>query len=209
MVKARHWSDITVSSNDEQTPLNSASSNGHIEVVKLLLEKSADVAVASNDGWTPLNSASNSGHVEVVKLLLKRGASVAVANNNGWTPLNSASDMTRQLVRGEVLETTLAFLLSWLFQWPFRTIMHCTSRYLACTLRLSSRLSTHIQGRSSSLSFSLPHFAWKMGPFCIGGNVRGCQSCSCVSGPRLAYQIIALSPDNYQATIRISLIIGR
>jgi ankyrin repeat protein len=72
--------------------LNSASNNGHVDVVKLLLEKGADMAVANQGGWTPLNSASNNGHVDVVKLLLEAGADVAVASNDGWTPLNSASD---------------------------------------------------------------------------------------------------------------------
>jgi ankyrin repeat protein len=69
-----------------------ASDTGHVEVVKLLLEKSADMSVASNEGWTPLSSASRSGNIDVVKLLLKKGADVTVANIGGWTPLYLASD---------------------------------------------------------------------------------------------------------------------
>jgi ankyrin repeat protein len=55
-------------------PLNSASNNGHVDVVKLLLEKGADWTVPNNDGWMPLNCASNNGHVDVVKLLFEKGA---------------------------------------------------------------------------------------------------------------------------------------
>lgn len=47
-------------------PLNGASSNGHVEVVRLLLESGADIACQNRWGWTPLNAASFYGHSEVV-----------------------------------------------------------------------------------------------------------------------------------------------
>ena len=55
-------------------PLYLAAMKGHIEVVKLLLDKGADISVAHADGWTPLNAAATRGHLEVVKLLLDKGA---------------------------------------------------------------------------------------------------------------------------------------
>ena len=72
---------MTERSNDGWTPLHLAAGNGHLEVVKLLLEKSADVTVANNGGWTPLNSAASNGHNEMVKLLLEKGAGVTVATS--------------------------------------------------------------------------------------------------------------------------------
>lgn len=66
-------SHIMVANNNGLTLVHVASSNGHVKVVKLLLEKGADIMVATNDGWTPVNAASSNGHVEVVKLLLERG----------------------------------------------------------------------------------------------------------------------------------------
>ncbi|KAH8800873.1 ankyrin repeat-containing domain protein [Xylogone sp. PMI_703] len=69
------------------TPVNAASSNGHVEVVKLLLEKGADITVVSKYGWTPVYAASLKGHIKVIKLLLEKGADITTANNDGWTPL--------------------------------------------------------------------------------------------------------------------------
>ena len=54
--------------------------NGHVEIVKLLLDKEADVNVADKEEWTPLHVASENGHVEVVKLLLDKEADVNAAD---------------------------------------------------------------------------------------------------------------------------------
>ncbi|ROT37132.1 hypothetical protein SODALDRAFT_279597 [Sodiomyces alkalinus F11] len=42
--------DITVANNDSITPVVSATVNGHLEVVKLLVDKGADITVANKDG---------------------------------------------------------------------------------------------------------------------------------------------------------------
>ena len=55
-----------------------ASQNGHVEVVKLLLEKGAQIDDDGDRGRSPLMLASQEGHNKVVKLLLEKGAQVNI-----------------------------------------------------------------------------------------------------------------------------------
>jgi len=55
-----------------------ASSNGHLEVVKFLVEKGADIHADDNYAFC---WASKNGHLEVVKFLVEKGADIH-ANNN-------------------------------------------------------------------------------------------------------------------------------
>jgi hypothetical protein len=68
--------EAKVDSNDDlygRTPLSWASERGHLEVVKLLVEKGANMNTIDQDKFTPLHNASVRGHVEVVKLLSGSG----------------------------------------------------------------------------------------------------------------------------------------
>ena len=60
----------------EDTPLHFAATNGHVSMVKLLVERGADVNVKSQWGQTPLHYAAGEGHVAMVKLLVELGAEV-------------------------------------------------------------------------------------------------------------------------------------
>lgn len=51
---------------------------GHVEVVKLLVSRSADKSCKDKQGYTPLHAAAASGHIEIVKYLLRMGAEVSV-----------------------------------------------------------------------------------------------------------------------------------
>jgi serine/threonine-protein phosphatase 6 regulatory ankyrin repeat subunit B len=61
-----------------QMPLGSASGDGRIEVVGLLLGYGADVNAKDEFGSTALMRASMNGHTNVVQLLLKSGAAVNI-----------------------------------------------------------------------------------------------------------------------------------
>ncbi|KAF5826428.1 ankyrin repeat-containing domain protein, partial [Dunaliella salina] len=62
-----------------KTPLVAATKEGHLDAVRLLLDKGAAIDEAEEDGWTPLCWASSRGHLEIAKLLVDRGADVSKA----------------------------------------------------------------------------------------------------------------------------------
>ena len=74
---------------DGVTPLWIAAQQGHLEVMKVLLEKGAVVDAKTNDGFTPLLIAAEYGHLEVVRMLLEKGANPN-SEALGFTPLRIA-----------------------------------------------------------------------------------------------------------------------
>ena len=75
----------------QQPALLIASNQGHLDVVRLLLEAGSDKNLADDHGATALIVASNQGHIDVVRLLLEAGADKNLANNGGRTALTLAS----------------------------------------------------------------------------------------------------------------------
>jgi ankyrin repeat protein len=83
---------------DQFTPLRIASALGHIEVVKVLLDKRASIDLIDN-GYTPLHAAILRGHYSIVELLLQKGANPNISNNNGDSPLHTAvNDVHHKIV---------------------------------------------------------------------------------------------------------------
>jgi len=72
------------------TPLCLAVTEGHEEVIKLLLECGANVNAQGKNGKTALHSAVEKGHEEVVKLLLECGANVDAQDKDGKSILQFA-----------------------------------------------------------------------------------------------------------------------
>jgi len=64
--------DIDVESRDAKgrSPLTWAAHNGHLQVVKLVLDAGAKVGSADEEGHTPLSCAARNGYLDVVKWLL-------------------------------------------------------------------------------------------------------------------------------------------
>jgi len=66
------------------TPLLLAVRKGHLQTVRLLIDKGANINYKNpSTGETPLIRAAKAGHEDVVKLLLEKGASVAQTDNTG------------------------------------------------------------------------------------------------------------------------------
>ena len=62
-------------------PLIDASAEGHIKIIKLLIERGADVNITTTNRGTALMAASLYRHLDVVRLLLDNGADVNSKNN--------------------------------------------------------------------------------------------------------------------------------
>ncbi|CAG9171516.1 ankyrin repeat domain-containing protein [Cupriavidus respiraculi] len=73
------------------TPLHYAATNGHLEIVQFLLERSAYVDPESPNGTTPLMMAARGGYAEIVKVLLEEGgADLRMRNQQGMTAIDFA-----------------------------------------------------------------------------------------------------------------------
>ena len=75
-----------------RTALHQTARQGHLRVVRLLLEATASCNQATvNNGETPLHCAASGGRLDVARLLLEAAASCDQAANNGETPLHCAA----------------------------------------------------------------------------------------------------------------------
>jgi len=97
--------DVNYADEWGNTPLILAAQEGHIGVVKILLEHGALVNARTKNKVTALWKAAFNGHAPVVRLLLENGASVNMANKWGVTPLLTAT----QNKHLEVVKILLAF----------------------------------------------------------------------------------------------------
>jgi len=71
------------------TLLIEAADNGHMDVVKLLIENGAGVNLKGEAWYGPLHAAAAKGHIEVVNILLENGADVNIFHQN--KPLHNAA----------------------------------------------------------------------------------------------------------------------
>jgi ankyrin repeat protein len=68
-----HGADINARDNDDYTPLYFAF-GGHVESVRMLLERGAVMDIQTKQGETQLHRAARLGNVEIVRLYLEHGA---------------------------------------------------------------------------------------------------------------------------------------
>jgi len=78
--------------------LHFAARDGHLEVVKLLLERGVDPNVRNNHDSTPLHYAAKKCHVDVARVLLDHGADPTIRDNKGRTPLDIGSECPEEFI---------------------------------------------------------------------------------------------------------------
>jgi ankyrin repeat protein len=64
-----------------------AAFEGHIDIVKLLLERGADIEAKGTHDRTALGWAAQAGKPDIAALLMEKGAAAGVMDENGFTPL--------------------------------------------------------------------------------------------------------------------------
>ena len=74
------------------TPLHWAAANGHVEIVRLLLQNGADVNAKDRWDGTPLHWAASEGHIDILHLLVENGVDLEAQDNVGWRVLHEAAD---------------------------------------------------------------------------------------------------------------------
>jgi ankyrin repeat protein len=97
----RHPEHLDTDSPEGFTPLALAAHFGHIEVIRLLIDRGADVDRRATHrlAVTPLHAALFGRQVDAALLLIERGADVTLARGGagwkraGWTPLHYAASM--------------------------------------------------------------------------------------------------------------------
>lgn len=78
------------------TPLHYASTRGHLEIMRLLLDQHAYIDAESPNRTTPLMMAAFYGTPSAVKLLLEAGADPALKNEQGLSAIDFAQRNNRQ-----------------------------------------------------------------------------------------------------------------
>lgn len=77
------------------TPLHYAATNGHLEIMQLLLDENAYIDAESPNGTTPLMMAAHYGSSAAVKLLVEAGADPNIRNQLGLTAIDFAYRASR------------------------------------------------------------------------------------------------------------------
>ena len=85
--------ELNAKTPDGANALGAACFEGHLDVVKLLVDRGTNLnAAAHSNGMTPLMLASTKGHLAILQLLVKKGADFNLKDRNDTTALGHARE---------------------------------------------------------------------------------------------------------------------
>ncbi|XP_044736046.1 ankyrin-3-like [Chrysoperla carnea] len=88
----RNGADISIRDTDNSTPLELAVTNGHLQVVKIILQhKKVNMNAKCIDGWTILHYASQENNLAMVKFLVDEGCNINLETDGGLKPIHIAA----------------------------------------------------------------------------------------------------------------------
>lgn len=99
--------DVIENGRFNDTPLQVAARQGHLAVVRLLLEHQANVNHIDNDGFSPVTAAAAGPHWEVLQLLAEWGGDFDNVDSSGMSG-RKALARCRSRRRRETIESILA-----------------------------------------------------------------------------------------------------
>jgi ankyrin repeat protein len=88
---AEHPEHVNARGGDQVTPIHVAASEGHTDILSLLLEHGADLEGRGKFDGTPLHRVSLRGELDAGQTLLDRGAHINAREADSWTPLMMAA----------------------------------------------------------------------------------------------------------------------
>ncbi|CAL4071324.1 unnamed protein product, partial [Meganyctiphanes norvegica] len=71
--------------------IHAAAQNGHLSIVRILLNRGANINARDFQGYTALIWATERGHCQITELLLQSGADTSCANNLGYKAIHMAA----------------------------------------------------------------------------------------------------------------------
>lgn len=91
---------------EQVSPLDVAAHQGHVEVLRLMIEHSegADVNAAGATGYSPMHFAASAGKGEAVELLLRHGADRHLLEGKGYSPVCFAAMNNHRAVMQTLLK---------------------------------------------------------------------------------------------------------
>ena len=82
--------DVNIVDSEGNAPIHYAATNGHIKILRALLEYNANIGAKNRKGEIALHKAAEHGWINIVVELLKQGSEVMPEDFDGKSPLHSA-----------------------------------------------------------------------------------------------------------------------